>query len=268
VKLHEAKTSLWIVAFTALVVAVAAFLASSVVPSLIASAYRGESVGLLSWIIEGQSLHPVEYYLSRWDAVARRALAALLGLGLLLALVSWPPLQRAVDARVGAPPSGTDPEARWRIGRGRLLLACALFALLAGAQLIDVALQEEHWPFSDYSMYAGKQADSFTWVQAYGVTPSGEVFLDPSTYFQPFDHSRLPVALERHVLHGPDQQANTRRALENLYELYERGRRSGAHAGPPLLSLRLYRVNWRIDPKVANKHHPEQKELLDELPTA
>lgn len=266
--LRESRTSLLIVALTALVVAASAYVASSVIPPLIVSAYRGEGIGPLNGIIEGQSLHPVEFYLSRFETVARRGLIALTGLGLLLALACWPLVQRAVDARVGPPPSGPDPRTRWGMSRASVLLACALFAALVGGQLYDIALHKEHWPFSPYRMYAGEQEDSLTWVQLYGVTPDGEQFLDPRTYFHPFDESRLPGALGGHVVTGDDAQARTRTALQNLYDLYERGRLAGWHAGPKLTALRMYRVRWKIERTASNKDRPEEKILLDELPTA
>lgn len=266
--LREARTSLWIVALTALVVGVSALFAFRWIPLVIADAYRGESIGLLNWAIEGQSIHPVEYYLDEWRGIATGGLVFVAGVGLLLAMLCLPPVQRAIDARVGPLPRGESPQARWQIGTGRLLLASAVIACLVGAQLFDIALQAEHWPFSRYSMYSAEQESSFTWVQLYGVTPEGEQFLDPRTYFHPFDESRLPIALEGHIVNGADAPAKTRTALENLYDLYERGRISGWHAGPKLTALRMYHVRWQIERGAANKERPEEKILLDELPTA
>jgi hypothetical protein len=264
----ELRTSLSILALTALAVAGSAFIAFSLIPPLIADAYRGESIGLLNWAIEGQSVHPVEFYLAHWNAVARGALVVVAGLGILLAVACWPPLQRRVDARIGAVPPGPDTRARWRMSPARVGLATALIAVLAGGQILDIALQEEHWPFTRYSMYATVQTERIQWIQVYGVTPEGEMFLEPTSYLHPFDLTRLPQAFEDVVLSGPDEEGRVRQALENLYELYAAGRRTGAHDGPPLTALRLYRVQWKIDPDPETHNQPEQRILLYELPVS
>jgi arylsulfatase A-like enzyme len=60
--------------------ALAAWLAVAylLVPALIRSAYRGDSIGALNRIITGQGTHAVEFYLNQWSAVAQRLTVALL----------------------------------------------------------------------------------------------------------------------------------------------------------------------------------------------
>ena len=72
-----------------------------VVPPLIASAYRGESLPLLNGIISGQAIHPVEYYLASWETLSWRVLGMLVVLGLIpLPLVATgPEVQRYLEAR-------------------------------------------------------------------------------------------------------------------------------------------------------------------------
>lgn len=68
--------------------------ATLVVPPVIESAYRGESLAFLNKIIEGQRLHPVDYYLRAWPTVAWQITVPFVGfglLGLLLVMVTSSP---------------------------------------------------------------------------------------------------------------------------------------------------------------------------------
>ncbi len=264
VRARDARTSIWIVALTALAVAASAFFVFSLVPSVIEHAYRGESIGPLNRMIAGQSEHPVEFYLSAWSAVAKGVLAAEVVLGFLLAVATFPPLQRFADARVGPLPTGSDTRERWRMSRARVALASSVVLVLAGAQLFDIAVQAEHWPFSHYNMYVTPATEALSLIEIDGVTRDGEVSLDPRE-FHPFDEVRLPYALST-ILEGDDWRSRAQLALRNLHELYEQGRSSGSHDGPHLESLRLYRLQWRVEPTLANRDRPDQKTLLYEMP--
>lgn len=57
-----------------------------VVPSIIRSAYRGESLSFLNAIISGQAIHPVENYVETWQAIQWRLLSTLCGIGIMAAL--------------------------------------------------------------------------------------------------------------------------------------------------------------------------------------
>jgi len=188
-------------------------------------------------------------------------------LGFLLALLSWPPLQRAVDRVLGPPVVSPGPDARSRMTRGQLIVAnCVVFALV-GTQAVDIGLQREDWPFSNYPMYTGEQTDQLRWIRLYGVAQAGEFPLTPERQLRPFDSVRVHYSLGQ-LLTQADHGTSTRRALQNLHELYERGRRAGEHTGPPIQALRLYRVSWRIEPGLTNRSAPEERELLYELRVA
>jgi hypothetical protein len=57
--------------------------AKLIVPPVIESAYRGESLSFLNRMIQGQHIHSVDYYLQKWDSIATEILVSLLGLWLL-----------------------------------------------------------------------------------------------------------------------------------------------------------------------------------------
>jgi hypothetical protein len=57
--------------------------AKLVVPPIIASAYRGESLPFLNNMIKWQHIHSVDYYLQKWDGIATDTLVSLLGFWLL-----------------------------------------------------------------------------------------------------------------------------------------------------------------------------------------
>ncbi len=81
-------------------------IAKFVVPAVIESAYRGESLPVLNDIISGQAIHPVEFYLARWETISWYALGMLVVVGLLpLPLVATKPeIQIYLEERYrGAP---------------------------------------------------------------------------------------------------------------------------------------------------------------------
>ena len=55
-----------------------------VVPPLIESAYRGESLPILNHMISGQAVNPIEHYLMAWDRLAYYVLLTLLLAGLII----------------------------------------------------------------------------------------------------------------------------------------------------------------------------------------
>jgi hypothetical protein len=72
--------------------------AKLVVPPLIESAYRGESLLLLNNMIKGQQEHSLSYYFEKWDSLTLRYLLNGLGLWLLILAVSSPaPFRRFVE---------------------------------------------------------------------------------------------------------------------------------------------------------------------------
>jgi hypothetical protein len=253
-----------ILSMTLVGIGLSAVILFAAMPPIITQAYRGESLPMLDAMIRGQAVHPVEHYLRVWRDLSLRILTVEVALGLVLALLSWSPLQRVADRVLGAPVVSPRDGARSRMTRGQLIVAnCVVFALV-GAQLVNIGLQREDWPFSNYPMYSGEQTDQLRWIRLYGVAQAGEFPLTPERQLRPFDSVRVHHSLGQLLTRADDATA-TRRALQNLHALYERGRRAGEHTGPPIQALRLYRVSWHIEPGLTNRSAPEERELLYEL---
>jgi hypothetical protein len=53
--------------------------------------------------------------------------------------------------------------------------------------------------------------------------------------------------------------------LQDCLKRYEALRSAGRHHGPPLQGMRLYRVDWKLDPWARNLDSPDQKKLLFEI---
>ena len=147
----------------------------------------------------------------------------------------------------------------------RTVVNLVLGALIAGSAY-DVVTDQEHWPFSQYPMFSGVwRSPTFTWLRLFGVTADGREFpLDANRFIEPFDQSRLPKALRR-ILDGPDGQVRVRTALADCLTRYEDLRRQRRHEGAPLSALRLYEVEWTIDPDAANIDHPDRRAFIAEV---
>lgn len=146
----------------------------------------------------------------------------------------------------------------------RTLINTIIVGLLAGSAY-DVVTDQEHWPFSQYPMFSGVwRSSTFTWLRLFGVTADGSEFpLDRNQYVSPFDQSRLPKALKQIVdAHGA---AGARAALSDCLARYEALRRDRRHDGPPLAALRLYELEWTIDPDGANVDRPDRRSFIAEV---
>jgi hypothetical protein len=149
-------------------------------------------------------------------------------------------------------------------GRRAFLNLVALLLIVGSAY--DIVADQEHWPFSQYPMFSGVwRAPTFTWLRLFGVTADGSEFpLDENRFVAPFDQSRLPKGLKR-ILEGRDGPTRVRTALADCLARYEQLRREKLHDGPPLTALRLYELEWTIDPAAANIDRPDRREFVSEV---
>jgi hypothetical protein len=147
----------------------------------------------------------------------------------------------------------------------RAVVHIAVVALIAGSAY-DIITDQEHWPFSQYPMFSGVwRSQTFTWLRLFGVTQDGREFpLDANRFIAPFDQSRLPKALKR-ILADRDGEARMQTALADLLARYEDLRRGGRHDGPPLAALRLYELEWTIEPDAANVDRPDRRAFVAEV---
>jgi hypothetical protein len=147
----------------------------------------------------------------------------------------------------------------------RRVLNIVLAGFIAGSAY-DVATDQEHWPFSQYPMFAVAWANpTFTWLRVVAVTADGREFpLTANAYIAPFDQSRLPKAMRR-ILAAPDGDDRIRVALRDVLARYEKLRRAGSHDGPPAAAMRLYQVEYTIDRDAANVDRPDRRLLVAEV---
>lgn len=155
-----------------------------------------------------------------------------------------------------------------QISRLRFLLVHALITFLIGGSLFDTLNRKEHWPLSSYPMFSAAKRDpsSVTW-RLFGVTGVGEmgreIPLFDFQYIQPFDQIRLSFAFSR-MAYDPNHQQLLSEALRNCLLRYEALRRAGRHDGPPLRVIRLYRLQWQLDPWAINVDSPSYRKLIAE----
>jgi hypothetical protein len=150
--------------------------------------------------------------------------------------------------------------------RARLIVAHLLiFGVIAGHGY-DIVTRQEHWPFSNYPMFSTvHRTRVLRWFRLYGVTDDNrEVAIVKYAYLWPLDQSRLPLGLRR-VYRREGNGARLREAVADALVRYEHRREAGLHDGPHLRSLRLYQVDWELEPYAANIDRPIDRELLVEV---
>jgi hypothetical protein len=198
------------------------------------------------------------------------ALAQLAGVVVVVAVVLLlPPVRRAIFAPAR---SAGDASSNVRPMRSRgVVAAYVVIVLIIGGSLFDMVRDSEHWPWSNFPMYSRLEDKGATFqdYRLYGVptaNPLAEFSLATDGRFtQPFDTSRLAEALAE-LANDP----HVHQGIEDCLRRYENLRKAGAHDGPEIGALRLYRVTFKIDPYGKNTETPEEKTFIDQavvLPT-
>ena len=148
----------------------------------------------------------------------------------------------------------------------RVRLVYGVVGVIVVGHLHEIVRQQEHWPFTNYPMWARVSRD---WhvreVMLFGVTdePSPrEVDLRDPSFFAP-----MPAIYQRLNFQRAASREKVREAMLGDYlRRYEQLRRDKRHTGPPLKGLRLYEWHWTMDPAAANARNPDRAKLLFEYP--
>jgi hypothetical protein len=150
--------------------------------------------------------------------------------------------------------------------RRRVFVHLVIFSIVAGS-LYDIATSQEHWPFSDYPMFASihRKHALDNWYRVFGVTPDGrEVAIRRYDELWPLDQSRLPLGVRR-IVQTPGSEARVQAALEDILRRYEARRVARQHGGPRIDGVRLYSLSWDLEPYGANIDRPRSKTLIAEV---
>jgi len=138
---------------------------------------------------------------------------------------------------------------------------------IVGGSLYDIVTSQEHWPFSDYPMFASihQKHALDNWYRVFGVTPEGrEVPIRRYDELWPLDQSRLPLGIRR-IAQTPGSEARVKSALEDILRRYEARRAARQHEGPEIHGIRLYSLSWDLEPYAANIDRPRARTLIAEV---
>jgi len=119
--------------------------------------------------------------------------------------------------------------------------------------------QADGWLFENFSLFSAlSKTTRDTRYSIYGVRQGDriELRLDESAYWAPLDLNRIRAALELVARASKDDEA---RFLEALRERYRLNAERWRHGGPPLESIRIYRVTYDW---TAGVDHPTSKRTL------
>jgi len=152
------------------------------------------------------------------------------------------------------------------MGKVRLILVHGLIAIVLGGSAYDILTRQEHWPWSNYPMFAQVHRTSvLNWYRLYGVDDRDrELPLLKPAYLWPLDQSRLSIGL-RAIAQEDGSGPRLREAVANALERYEDRRRAGEHDGPELRGMRLYSVQWDVVPYATNFESPSSRMLVAEV---
>jgi len=146
----------------------------------------------------------------------------------------------------------------------RMAFVCLLLAVLILGSLYDIRTGREHWPLSPYPMFSiVEQEASLRCLRIVGVGPGGrEVTLLDNSLIAPFDQCRLTSALSR-TYTDASRRSRIHEQLRDCLDRYEERRRAGLHDGEPLAGVRLYEMQWTLQPDAANAETPDSRRFID-----
>jgi len=146
----------------------------------------------------------------------------------------------------------------------RVAFVYLLLAVLVGGSLYDIRTGREHWPLSPYPMFSiVEQEPSLRCLRIVGVGAGGrEVTLLSNDLIAPFDQCRLTSALSR-TYTDASRRGQIHEQLRDCLDRYEERRRAGLHDGEPLAGVRLYEMQWTLQPDAANAETPDSRRFID-----
>jgi len=146
----------------------------------------------------------------------------------------------------------------------RMAFVCLLLAVLILGSLYDIRTGREHWPLSPYPMFSiVEQEASLRCLRIVGVGAGGrEVTLLDNSLIAPFDQCRLTSALSR-TYTDPSRRSQIHEQLRDCFDRYEERRRAGLHDGEALAGVRLYEMQWTLQPDAANAETPDSRRFID-----
>jgi len=177
-------------------------------------------------------------------------------------------MERAVSVSASMDaPSGILKMRRWR-----QWLVYGLIALLVGGHLNDMRRQAEHWPFSNYPMYARiEKRPRLELLSLFGMMRApgyrALVRITDPRYVPPLNEGRLRVILMAAFRRGADEKnfADARQVMADYLRTYESRRIAGLHDGPRITELSLYRLTWKLRPDGTHRTKPWKSEELIKL---
>lgn len=259
------RVTLVVAGASATIIALWVLVAQHIVPSVIARAYREESLPILNGLMAGRKVYPLDLYQGLWTQIARRVTTALAALGVVSLIAARPNARAGLDARLQR---FTDERLDARtigMSAARMRRVNGAIAVLTLLSLIAIAADIEFWPFSNYPMYSDLSRPALEVLELFGVNTAGsEVALRDHAYIQPFRLHRLIQTLIR-LDTIARRDVEVRAALNDVLERYAMLRQNGRHDGPQLTALRLYRSSWVADRRAADMMPLTRRELLLEV---
>ncbi len=149
------------------------------------------------------------------------------------------------------------PEPVDRLGR---LLANAVILSVISVFLYDIFFYTEHWPFSSHRMYSTLIGPTYVKNEVFMVTPEGEVPMDVYVHLKPFGMSRLTYML-KNVIRLQDRRT-IELALASLARIYERNKSEHNGDWPEMIGLKVYRLQWQLDPELKNLDYPQKTKII------
>lgn len=134
--------------------------------------------------------------------------------------------------------------------RGRLVTVYALLAVLVGGHLFDNVRRTEHWPFSNYPMFASVEGNRlqtyrFTCLYADGTGAIREMDFNPD-WVPSLPQYKFADPMRDYLDWNPNP-TRVHQLLADYLATYDACRRAGLNHGPDVTAVRVYRVTIPLE---------------------
>jgi hypothetical protein len=164
-----------------------------------------------------------------------------------------------------------DQHAESPMSSGRVRLVLVILGVIVVGQLVDILLQREDWPFSNYPMYAKlirKKETSLYRLYGRVIDGKGERIIpivddNLHMYVPPLNELRMKNILEHAWVVGGEKA--TRRVLRDYMAMYEErrilGRQPMPEQGPRMLDAICMKMTWKLDAAGGTVGEPKLEQL-------
>jgi hypothetical protein len=142
----------------------------------------------------------------------------------------------------------------------------AVIAVVILGHAYVIVRKRELWPFSCYPMFTALNTPKVLDFKMVGLSGEGKTEIPLLQSYTPgLAVDRAARLLRKYAATKDADPVQLEKMASAYLNEYERRRTAKLHNGPPIAGLRVYEINYHIEPRAANRGQPDEVKLLAEV---